>query len=230
MNQNTINHNYLRSNSVRDSKIINYWYTRSKDEDDINKKEEFANKAVFKSPQVAHREFLKANLKEKTRISDHHSNTILTILDKGEFGISTTKSIVSCGEDSVCSEQKITYGKPNPNLIPQYLIDNDTVKHYAIFSTILKIASTDAERLIAAYLIMSSGYDKILSFEEYGCFEREFEYLHAIMNKRDRINMIDLWMKSSEFKHILGYSVSKYALSIANDSVIEKFKNAYGSR
>ena len=167
---------YLKTNTdVKTKQIITYYYNKSFEEPDFYKKELLANKAIFKSSNMAHREFLKTNQKDfRNKIQSQDSNTEIAILNKESLGISTSKNFFSFKEDAL----KNVY--VDENKINKYTAVYPETKspeiQFMIINFLEKFIQNESDRLYIAFLLYTSYYSNWLNSKNYLKFEKYFNY------------------------------------------------------
>jgi len=210
---------YIRTGESHDIQIINFWYNQSKKETDIDKRDEAANRAIFKSKEVAMQETYKFHQKErrsKTLYQDSFSD--FCMISKGSMGMSMTEGTDfhghSSSEDGVSSPDSINASFSS--FLPESYLE-DIASQLEMFDILIKSCGDkaeldyDARKLIVAYFVFNSKYDRFITVQQYGFFEKEFEYISHVA-KEDTIHFTDLWSHQRLATKIFGHYYTRLRL------------------
>ena len=221
----------VETGKVGDRQIIDFWYNRAKGEEDIDKKDEYANRALFKSKEVAFQEGTKYHQKErrsKTIFQDSFADFM--IARKGQMGISMSTNTDFRGhhspDDSDTGPNSVSASFSK--FLPESYIE-DHVNQSDMFDILVKCCGDDsdedtvARKMMVAYYVFNSKYDRFLSVSQYKFFEKEFEYI-SLVAKQDMIHFTDLWVHQRLAKKIFGYYFTRFQLERCKADVVHFIK------
>lgn len=230
---------YLRKGEENDIQTIEFFYRKSQETNDCDKKEIYANRALFKSSEMGIQEFLKFNQREfDSGTISITSGMAVTTINRGDFGISS--SILFGREISHRSYNYVSDLKKN---VTNYsdsgltlLGTNDSSFKFLtefpesrnpdtileIYSFLRNLINNKSEKLFVAFLLFTSEYDRWLTESQSEFFIKELNFLNKIQKDNGKVNYCNLWTEQEDQINLLGYNLTRYKIKVAKADILKR--------
>lgn len=213
-----------------EKEVALYWYNRAKQTSDIELQEYYSNRAIFRGESIAKQEFEKARQKEvRSGTWNRDSGHAVAYIRKGAMGINSSMN-GSSGNGIGSSDmgdggEAMTFCDSNSSY--EFMSDFNTRESdssFEMFEMICKAIATKAEKLYGAWLMYTTGYDRVMEEHHWDFFAKEFNYLRDISKTYK-----DGTSKPANFADAWSQSESKFGLRISRQE-FEKARDMFHSR